>query len=165
MKSLTLLLDKSVFRLVSIMAQLLLLSAVIASFHQVVSRFVFESPADWTEVWTRCAIIWVVLLGLVLACRQGAMLKVEMLENALNEKHKRWLSTLVMIITSTFLGILTWVGCMAAYRFRFQTIAGLEFSIAWIYAAIPIGSFLALIAVIVHWSQGSAESNDEIAPL
>lgn len=165
MKSLTQFLDKSLFRLVSIAAQLLLLSAVIAAFYQVITRFVFEAPADWTEVWTRCAIIWVVLLGLGLAFRQGAMLRVEMLENAFNEKHKRWLATLVMIITCSFLGILTWVGTMAAYRFRFQTIAGLEFSIAWIYAAIPIGSFIALVAVIIHWAHGSTESNDEIAPL
>jgi TRAP-type C4-dicarboxylate transport system permease small subunit len=62
-------LDRTLFRLVSVLTQLLLLSAVAAGFYQVIARFVLESPADWSEAWTRAALIWTVMLGIVLAFR------------------------------------------------------------------------------------------------
>ena len=58
-------LDRTLFALVGIVAQLLLLSAFLAGFFQVFTRFVLEEPAAWTEPWTRSAIIWVVFLGLL----------------------------------------------------------------------------------------------------
>jgi C4-dicarboxylate transporter, DctQ subunit len=36
------------------------------------------------------------------------------------------------------------------WRVRFQTLAGLEISIAWAYAALPSGALFSLIAVIAH---------------
>src|SRR5690606_22704190 len=74
-------LDRTLFRLVSAITQLLMLSAVAAGFYQVVARFVLESPADWSEAWTRASLIWTVMLGVALAFRQGAMLSVEMLHS------------------------------------------------------------------------------------
>ena len=69
-------LDRSLFRLVSVVAQLLLVSSVAAAFYQVLARFILESPADWSEAWSRASLIWAVLLGVALAFRQGAMLSV-----------------------------------------------------------------------------------------
>ena len=34
---------------------------------------------------------------------------------------------------------------------RFQTLAGLEVPIAWAYAALPVGAFFSLLAVIAHY--------------
>lgn len=151
MKTLSALLDKSLFKLISIAAQLLLLSAVIAGFYQVFTRFVLSSPAEWTEAWTRSSIIWVVFLGLILAFRRGEMLKVDVLNTLLSPGARRYLRHLANTICAIFLGLLTWIGANMAYRVRFQSIAGLDFSIAWIYAAIPIGCGIALIALLINW--------------
>lgn len=145
------LLDRSLFRVVSVVCQLLLFSAVAAGFYQVVSRFIFHSPADWSEAWTRCSLIWTVMLGLCLAFRYGAMLSVEMLHAFLKGRARRWLEHLIMLVCVGFLGFIAWVGAQMTWRVRFQALASLEFSISWIYIAIPIGMTLAILGVIARW--------------
>lgn len=152
------LLDRTVFRLISILTQLLLLSAVAAGFYQVMARFVLHTPADWSEAWTRSALIWSVMLGIVLAFRQGSMLSVEMLHGALGPRNKRWLEHLILLICVTFLGFMAWVGGMMTWRVRFQNLPSLDISISWIYIAIPIGATLAMLAVVTYWAEGSHQA-------
>ena len=64
--------DAALFKLVSLLAQLFLLAAVLVGFWQVVTRFMLESPADWSEITTRALLIWAVLLGVALAPRPSA---------------------------------------------------------------------------------------------
>lgn len=148
-------LDRHLFRLISFLTQLLIMSAVAAGFYQVLARFVLQSPADWSEAWTRAALIWTVMLGVALAFRQGAMLSVEMLHNLLGPRNKRWLEHIVLLITVGFLGFMAWVGGQMTWRVRFQTMPSLEMSISWIYISIPIGMTLAIVAVVAYWAQGT----------
>lgn len=150
-------LDRTVFRLVSLLTQLLLVSAVAAGFYQVIARFVLESPADWSEAWTRSALIWTVMLGLVLAFRHGAMLSVEMLRLWLGPRARRWLEHAVMVVVVSFLGFMAWVGGQMTYRVRFQTMPSLEVSISWVYVAIPIGTALAILAVLACWAESGRQ--------
>ncbi|MDS1139823.1 TRAP transporter small permease [Pusillimonas sp. SM2304] len=147
-------LDRSLFRLVSVITQLLILSAVAAGFYQVIARFVLATPADWSEAWTRASLIWTVMLGVALAFRQGAMLSVEMLHSFLGPRNKRWLEHLILVICVSFLGFLAWVGGQMSWRVRFQTMPSLEVSISWVYISIPIGMTLAILAVVAYWSEG-----------
>ena len=147
-------LDRSLFRLVSAITQLLILSAVAAGFYQVVARFVLESPADWSEAWTRASLIWTVMLGVALAFRQGAMLSVEMLHSFLGPRNKRWLEHLIMVVCVSFLGFMAWVGGQMSWRVRFQTMPSLDVSISWVYIAIPIGMVLAILGVVALWAEG-----------
>lgn len=147
-------LDRSLFRLVSIVTQLLILSAVAAGFYQVIARFVLESPADWSEAWTRASLIWTVMLGVALAFRQGAMLSVEMLHSFLGPRNKRWLEHVILVICVSFLGFMAWAGGQMTWRVRFQTMPSLEFSISWVYISIPIGMVLAILAVVAFWAEG-----------
>lgn len=151
-------LDRRLFRLVSFLTQLLILSAVAAGFYQVLARFVLQSPADWSEAWTRAALIWTVMLGVSLAFRQGAMLSVEMLHSLLGPRNKRWLEHLILVITVGFLGFMAWVGGQMTWRVRFQTMPSLDMSISWIYVSIPIGMVLAIIAVLAFWAQGTRQA-------
>lgn len=148
------LLDRSLFRVISGLTQLLLLSAVAAGFYQVIARFILHAPADWSEAWTRSALIWTVMLGIVLAFRHGAMLSVDMLHGFLSLRNKRRLEHLILLICIAFLGFLAWVGGLMTWRVRFQTMPSLDISISWVYVAIPIGSALAILAVLAHWSEG-----------
>lgn len=151
-------LDRRLFKLVSIITQLLLLSAVAAGFYQVLARFVLQTPADWSEAWTRASLIWTVMLGVSLAFRQGAMLSVEMLHSLLAGRNKRNLEHVILFITVCFLGFMAWVGGQMTWRVRFQTMPSLEMSISWVYIAIPIGMTLAIIGVVAHWAQGPRQA-------
>lgn len=147
-------LDRGLFRLVSVIAQWLLVTAVVAGFYQVLARFILESPSAWSEAWTRASVIWAVMLGVAMAFRQGAMLSVEMLHTFLGGTRARALEHLVLLIVVGFLGFLAWVGGQMTWRVRFQTMPSLEASISWVYIAIPIGAVLSLIAVVAYWAEG-----------
>lgn len=147
-------LDRSLFRFISVVTQLLILSAVAAAFYQVIARFVLQTPADWSEAWTRAALIWTVMLGIALAFRQGAMISVEMLHSMLGPRKRRWLEHVILVICLGFLGFMAWVGGQMSWRVRFQTVPSLDISISWIYIAIPIGTTLAIIAVLAYWAEG-----------
>lgn len=146
--------DRGLFQLISGLAQLLLLSSVAAGFYQVIARFVLQSPADWSEAWTRASLIWTVMLGLALAFRHGAMLSVEVLNTFLRDSTRRWLEHIVLVIVVGFLGFMAWVGARMTWQVRFQTSPSLEVSISWVYVSIPIGMVLAMVAVIAHWAEG-----------
>ena len=46
---------------------------------QIVTRFVLEQPAEWSEILIRLALIWMVFLGIPAAFRHGAMVSVDVL--------------------------------------------------------------------------------------
>ncbi len=103
--------DAALFKLVSLLAQLFLLAAVLVGFWQVVTRFMLEAPADWSEITTRALLIWAVLLGVALAFRHGAMLGVDFLRTLLAAPAQRVLAWVVGVICMGFFGHAGLGGC------------------------------------------------------
>jgi TRAP-type C4-dicarboxylate transport system permease small subunit len=129
-----------------------LLLATIASLGlwQVLARFVFSQPSTWTEESMRRLLIWMVMLGTVVAFRRGALVSVDLL---LRTARGAWLATVRWIITLTalaYLSVLVWFGIGLVTRVRFQTFASMELSMGWAYAALPVGAALAMLAVVAH---------------
>ncbi|MCD8494477.1 MAG: TRAP transporter small permease [Burkholderiaceae bacterium] len=117
---------------------------------QVVARFVLSQPSTWTEEIMRRLLIWCVMLGVVVALRQGVLVCVDL---ALRMTKGRWhqaVRLFVTLATASFLATIVYFGVQLAYRVRFQTFASIDISIAWAYAAVPVGAMLAIIAVIAH---------------
>lgn len=155
--------DKALFATISIVAQALLWLAVITGFFQVIARFVLHSPLDWSEVLTRAAVIWAVMLGAALAFRQGSMIAVEFLHEHMRGRARRITEHLIHLISLGFMAYLAWMGGLMAQRVRFQSIAGLEVSISWVYLAIPVGAVLACMAILLRWLTPDAAASQ--APL
>jgi len=117
---------------------------------QVLARFVFSQPSTWTEESMRRLLIWMVMLGTVVAFRRGALVSVDLM---LRSARGAWLATVRWIITGTalaYLGVLVWYGINLVTRVRFQTFASMELSMGWAYAALPVGAALAMLAVVAN---------------
>jgi TRAP-type C4-dicarboxylate transport system permease small subunit len=117
---------------------------------QVLARFVFSQPSTWTEESMRRLLIWMVMLGTVVAFRRGALVSVDLM---LRSARGAWLATVRWIITGTalaYLGVLAWYGINLVTRVRFQTFASMELSMGWAYAALPVGAALAMLAVVAN---------------
>jgi TRAP-type C4-dicarboxylate transport system permease small subunit len=56
-----------------------------------------------------------------------------------------------------------WFGWEMAVRVRFQEMAGLEISMAWGYAAIPIGAVFAMVGVVAHFLDRRSEELENAA--
>lgn len=132
----------------------LVIATALALF-QVTTRFVFGSPSTWSEVITRSAMIWSVFLGVAVAFRHGAMISVEIIQQVLPPRLGFALFMLANTLSVIFFAILFWQGWAMAERVASQKLAALDISIAWAYAALPVGSVFIIIAVLACMIRGA----------
>ena len=153
MRHTILLLDRWITGTAWTLACLLLAAISALGMWQVVARFVLSQPSTWTEESMRRLLIWMVMLGTVVAFRRGALVSVDLM---LRTARGAWLTTVRWIITGTalaYLAVLVWFDINLATRVRFQTFASMELSMGWAYAALPVGAALAMVAVVAHHLQ------------
>ena len=130
---------------------MLALSSYLA-IHQIVTRFILESPAEWTEVLIRFSLIWMVFLGIPTAFRQGAMVSVDLLYRLSGQRMRRVLDTAVAIAALTLSAVIFWWGLDYANRGSVQSMIGLEgVSMFWAYLAMPVGAVFSMIGIVGNW--------------
>jgi TRAP-type C4-dicarboxylate transport system permease small subunit len=116
---------------------------------QIVTRFIIERPAEWTEVLIRFSLIWMVFLGIAQAFRLGAMVSVDVLYRWSGRRMRRVLETLVALAALALIAVIVLVGWDYAQRGKVQTVIGLEeVSMFWAYLSMPVGGVFSAIAVI-----------------
>ena len=127
---------------------MLAISASLGMF-QIITRFILERPAEWTEVLIRFSLIWMVFMGIAAAFRQGAMVSVDVLYRWSPPKIKRVLDYVVAIAALTLLTVILWWGWDYANRGKVQTVIGLEdVSMFWAYLAMPVGAVFSMMGVV-----------------
>lgn len=150
MKSLLLALDRRLSGLALNLACALLALICVLGLWQVLARFVFSQPSTWTEEAMRRLLIWCVMLGVVVAFRRGALVSVDLMLRLSRGWWRRVVRSLITLSSLAFLAVLLWFGIDLAWRVRFQTFASLDLSMAWAYAALPVGAALGLVAVLAQ---------------
>ena len=115
---------------------------------QVFTRFLLSQPSPWSEALVRQALVWMVMLGLAGAIREGALVAIDVTRAALKGRARLALDLVIFAAIVSLFGVLFWFGWEMANRVRFQSIAGLSVSIAWGYAAIPVGAVFAIIGAL-----------------
>ena len=126
-------------------------AASLVGFYQVITRFILNEPATWSETLVRTLLIWMVYLGLSSAIRIGALVSVDVVYRACRGRARRALEAAIALATLSLLLILFWFGCEMVYRVRFQNLASLEIPVSYAYAAIPTGALLSILAVLAHY--------------
>jgi TRAP-type C4-dicarboxylate transport system permease small subunit len=119
---------------------------------QIVTRFIIERPAEWTEVLIRFTLIWMVFLGVPAAFRAGAMVSVDVLYRWSGRRLRRVLDAMVAIAALLLVSVIVWVGWDYAQRGSVQTVTGLEdVSMFWAYLALPVGGVFSAVAIVANW--------------
>lgn len=150
MKSLILSIDHWITSLCHNLACLLLAVISCLGMWQVVTRFVFSQPSVWTEEIMRRLLIWMVMFGVVVAVRKGALVSVDLMLRLSRGTWQRIVRGIITGVHLAFFGVLIWFGTDLVWRVRFQTFASMDLSMAWAYAAVPFGALLAVIATLAH---------------
>ncbi len=118
---------------------------------QIVTRFVLEQPAEWTEILIRLSLIWMVFMGIPTAFRQGAMVSVDVLYRWSRPGARRLLDWLACLAALALIGVIIWWGWDYALRGRVQTMAGLEsLSMFWGYVAMPVGGVFCVMGIVAN---------------
>ena len=127
---------------------MLVIAASLGMF-QIVTRFVLEQPAEWTEVLIRFSLIWMVFLAIPSAFRQGAMVSVDVLYRWSPPRIRRVLDYVVALAALSLIGVIIWFGWDYAQRGGVQSMAGLEsISMFWAYLAMPVGGVFSTIGIV-----------------
>ena len=132
----------------AILASLLAVMAVLV-FGNVVLRYVFGISLSWVEELTRYMMIWLAWLGAGLALREGAHIAIDTLQTALPDIGARLLRAIVFLAMIGFFGALAWLGWRySMFAWRQQT-AVLRLPAGLVYLAIPVGSVLMLLHLLL----------------
>jgi TRAP-type C4-dicarboxylate transport system permease small subunit len=116
---------------------------------QIITRFILQTPAEWTEVLIRFSLIWMVFLGIPHAFRVGAMVSVDVLYRLSGARMKRVLDFFVAAAALVLVAVIVAVGWQYALRGQVQSMMGLEgVSMFWAYLALPVGGVFAAIAIV-----------------
>ena len=149
MKNAFLTLERWTTRLAMAGACAMLALASALGMFQIVTRFVLEQPAEWTEVLIRFSLIWMVFLAIPAAFRQGAMVSVDVLYRWSAPRMRRVLDWVVALAALTLVCIIIWWGWDYAVRGGVQSVAGLEsVSMFWAYLAMPVGGLFCILGII-----------------
>lgn len=141
----------------AILASLALSVAVAAGLWQVVARFATNTPSVWSEALVRTALIWMAFLGVAVALRAGALVSIDVAHRYTAGALRRGIEAAALAASLSMLGIMFWFGWIMAERVQFQEMAGLEVSMSWGYAAIPIGAVFAMVGAVAHFLDRRSE--------
>jgi len=146
-----LLADRGITGLASVAACAALAIATFAGFWQVVARFATETPSIWSEALVRTSLIWMAFLGLGVALRTGALVSIDVAHRYTRGAVRATIEAAALACSLSLMGVLFWFGWVMAERVVFQEMAGLEVSMAWGYAAIPVGAVFAMVGALGHF--------------
>jgi TRAP-type C4-dicarboxylate transport system permease small subunit len=136
-------------RFATLVACLMLVIASALGLFQIITRFVLEQPAEWSEILIRLSLIWMVFMGIPAAFRQGAMVSVDVLYRWSPPSVRRILDFVVCLAALALVLVIVWWGWDYSVRGRVQSMSGLEsISMFWGYVAMPIGGLFCLFGII-----------------
>ncbi|WP_431284725.1 TRAP transporter small permease [Humitalea sp. 24SJ18S-53] len=138
-------------------ACLALAVACFAGMWQVIARFATETPSIWSEAMVRTALIWMAFLGLSVALRTGSLVSIDVAHRLSRGAIRRGLEAGALAASVSLMGVLFWFGWTMAQRVKFQEMAGLEVSISWGYAAVPVGAAFAIVGAVAHFLDRRSE--------
>ncbi len=152
MKSTFLKFEHQLTRLATLAACAMLIVAASLGMWQIITRFVIERPAEWTEVLIRFSLIWMVFLGIPHAFRVGAMVSVDVLYRWSGARTRRVLDAAVALAALVLMAVVITVGWQYAQRGSVQSVIGLEnVSMFWAYVALPVGGVFSVVAIIGNY--------------
>ena len=122
---------------------------LVTIFAQVITRYCFDYTPEWSEELARFLFVYVVFLGSALIMGESGHLAVEFLPNRFKGKpFGKFLEILVMVSSYVFVLILLVQGAKMTQIMTFQESPGLEISMSYVYAVIPVSSVLMLLYLV-----------------
>jgi len=124
---------------------LMLAAMVVLLFIQVVGRYGFENPPDWTEELARMVFIYLTFVGGALAIVRNAHLRIESFHDRLSQRAKTTLDIALTLVGVIFLVVTLYYSMGLLGRLSHQPMSSVPISKAFMFAAVPVGCALMLV--------------------
>jgi len=126
----------------------LLAAMALIIFANVVLRYTTSQSIEWAEEVARHLMIWLTFLGAGPVLRYGGHIAVDNLQDNLPHGVAVAVRLLIAALLFAFFGFMVWYGLQYMERTQYQLTASTQVSMAWVYAAMPVGGVLLLL----HWA-------------
>lgn len=144
----------------SVARKLLLLAAftmVTAVFMQVVFRYVLELPLSWSEELARYSFMWTTFLGASVALKQNSLPMITLGLKMFPAKIRPYLYLFTHGLTALFCYYVITYGFDLTLTVFEDKSPGLDFTMSWAYAALPVGALFMLVHTIFLAAEESEE--------
>lgn len=134
------------------LASIALVILTLVTFAAVIMRYVLRAPLLWQEEAQAFCQVWMIFLGASVAFRQGTIVAIEMVVDALPEKGKRimeYVVDMIVIFTLTFLMVKSqqYIVQIFGRTHRATPILGIPYEL--IYGIAPYGCALMIISYLL----------------
>lgn len=132
-------------RLTRVVITLMLVLIVGVLFYEVVARYLFYRPTQWSDQLARFTFIWLIMLGVALCTRHDEHLKLALFDDVDSRVLRIVLALLERLATLGLFAFVGWIAYQTLPVAGRQMAMGLGVSWIWAYAAIPTGSALVVL--------------------
>lgn len=137
-------------KIAEICAALALLVLVVMTIAAVFMRYFWNEPIQWTEEMSGLLMIWVVMLGAVVAERDKAHLTIPFVVDGLPGRAKKLVSAVISLISIALLLYMAKLGYDLAIMTEFKVTQILKISWYWIDLAVAVGAVSTAIFTL-YW--------------
>jgi len=116
----------------------------LATFANVVARYIFNSPILWAEEFSRYAFIWVVFLGAVVCTKHKRHIGIDSVVKALPSHVQLWVNLAADLLTLALMVIIIWYGGILTWRAT-QITATLNVPQYVVYIVVPASGILGFL--------------------
>ena len=116
---------------------------------QVFCRYALDASLSWSEELSRYLMIWIAMLGAVAVLDATDFVSFRWIVNLLGPTARRVVRVLTVLSSIAFLAIMVYVGTKLALHNMKQLSPALYMPIGWVYAALPAGSLLIAVRLVV----------------
>lgn len=128
---------------------LIMLMIIIIVFYQVILRYVFKVGLPWSEEIARYLLIWLAMVGAVMAFKDKEFLKLELYVSSLSLKYQKLFCLFSSLITIFVSSVLLFYGFSLALLNRSQYSPSITWlRLFWVCIAIPVGGGLIMVYAI-----------------
>ena len=131
--------------LIEWLASLLLLACIAILFSGVVARYMFNSPIVWSDELASILLLWLAMLGSIIALRRAEHMRMTAWVSALSGHQRVLLEKLGVLASLLYLLVVLRPAWKYALDEMVVTTPALEISNAWRAGAIPVGITLMVI--------------------
>jgi TRAP-type transport system small permease protein len=146
-------------RVEEILAASILVTMSAATFLNVIARYVFNSPFDWAEEFSRYAFIWLVFMGAVVATTHRRHIVIDLVITSLPRSAQTVCRVLADLVTLALMAAMAFYGWMAAQTATSST-ATLGVPRSWVYMSAPVAGVLIFCHTLVDLATGAPGGRD-----
>ena len=111
-------------------------------------RYALNNAIAWSEEGSKYLMVWLTFLGAPIALRHAAHINIDLLVKLFPPRGRQAFYLAINLVIILTMGILLWKGWEFAQLGARQVASSFNFSMVWMYVAVPIGSALTCLVAI-----------------